>query len=209
MSPYLPTPSAILPLPDHLLLDTCGGRVRVEWDPQAPVTPLGQLVFFTQFLETSGRFDLWVKDRPGWLLNVGFTDPSREPVPDTDMAKLVFQDCDNRIGNNVDEDRGWLTSLGKRRVGLPAGFTRAVARDDCPSPRALVGVSCRCRCFALPLSTWVHRDATSGLAIMWMRTGAGSPALERGVQGSRRVCTRAVARSGSFPPIKAGGGGLQ
>ena len=61
---FLPTPSAAQPLPDHLLLDTCGGRVRVEWDPQAPVTPLGQLVFFTQFLETSGRFDLWVKDCP-------------------------------------------------------------------------------------------------------------------------------------------------
>ena len=71
---YLPTPSATQPLPDHLLLDTCGGLVRVEWDPQAPVTPLGQLVFFTQFLETSGRFDLWVKDCP-WT----YTSPNAPP----------------------------------------------------------------------------------------------------------------------------------
>ena len=58
------TSSADQPLPDHLQLDTCGGRVRVEWDPQAPVTPLGQLVFFAQFLQTSGRFERWVADCP-------------------------------------------------------------------------------------------------------------------------------------------------
>jgi hypothetical protein len=43
-------PVAGLPLPENLQLDTRGGRVRVEWEPQAPVTPLGLLVFFAQFL---------------------------------------------------------------------------------------------------------------------------------------------------------------
>lgn len=52
------------PLPDHLHLDTCGGRVRGEWHAHAPVTPLGPLVFFTQFLQTRGRFNLWVEDCP-------------------------------------------------------------------------------------------------------------------------------------------------
>jgi len=65
------------PLPDHLQLDTCGGRVRVEWDAHAPVTPLGQLVFFAQFLQTSGRFDLWVKDCP-WV----YTSPNAPAVRD-------------------------------------------------------------------------------------------------------------------------------
>ena len=31
---------------DSLLVDTFGGRIHVEWDPQAAVTPLGQLAFF-------------------------------------------------------------------------------------------------------------------------------------------------------------------
>ncbi len=62
----MPKASAVPPLPDHLHLDTCGGRVRVEWDPHAPVTPLGQLVFFAQFLDTSGRFERWVGDCP-WV----------------------------------------------------------------------------------------------------------------------------------------------
>lgn len=45
-------------------VDTHGRRVHVEWDPDAPVTPLGQLVFFSQFLATAGLFRDWVKSCP-------------------------------------------------------------------------------------------------------------------------------------------------
>src|SRR4051794_4893649 len=45
-------------------LDTFGGRIHVEWDPQAAVTPLGQLPFFIEFLKVSGLFDAWVADCP-------------------------------------------------------------------------------------------------------------------------------------------------
>jgi hypothetical protein len=45
-------------------VDTYGGRVHVEWDPQAAVTPLGQLAFFIEFLKTGGLFDAWVDDCP-------------------------------------------------------------------------------------------------------------------------------------------------
>ena len=49
----------------------------MEWDPQAPVTPLGQLVFFAQFLQTSGRFERWVADCP-WH----YTSPNAPAVRD-------------------------------------------------------------------------------------------------------------------------------
>ena len=45
-------------------LDTFGGRIHVEWDPEAAVTPLGQLPFFIEFLKVSGLFDAWVADCP-------------------------------------------------------------------------------------------------------------------------------------------------
>ena len=45
-------------------LDTFGGRVHVEWDPAAAVTPLGQLPFFIEFLKVSGLFDAFVEDGP-------------------------------------------------------------------------------------------------------------------------------------------------
>jgi hypothetical protein len=38
--------------------------VRVEWDPEAPLTPLGQASFFIEFLKASGVFDALVADCP-------------------------------------------------------------------------------------------------------------------------------------------------
>jgi len=45
-------------------VDTFAGRVHVEWDPQAAVTPLGQLAFFAQYLKVSGLFDPWAEECP-------------------------------------------------------------------------------------------------------------------------------------------------
>lgn len=38
-------------------VDTYAGRVHVEWDPDAAMTPMGQMAFFIAFLKTSGLFD--------------------------------------------------------------------------------------------------------------------------------------------------------
>lgn len=64
-------------LPDSVAMDTPGGRVHVEWDPQAPVTPMGQLVFFTQFLKTADLFDPWVGECP-----LHYTSPNAPAVRD-------------------------------------------------------------------------------------------------------------------------------
>lgn len=47
------------PLP----VDTDGGRLHVEGEPQAAVTPLGQLPVVIEFLKTSELFAPWVQ---GW-----------------------------------------------------------------------------------------------------------------------------------------------
>ena len=56
--------TALVPAPGPVAVDTFGGRVHVQWDPQAAVTPLGQLPFFTEFLQVSGLFDPWVQSCP-------------------------------------------------------------------------------------------------------------------------------------------------
>ena len=48
----------------HLPVDTYAGKLHVEWDPSAAVTPLGQLPFFIEFLKTSKLFDDFVEDCP-------------------------------------------------------------------------------------------------------------------------------------------------
>jgi hypothetical protein len=37
------------PVAGPVAVDTFGGRIHVEWDPQAAVTPLGQLPVLVQF----------------------------------------------------------------------------------------------------------------------------------------------------------------
>ena len=44
--------------------NTYAGKVFVEWDSNAAVTPLAQLPFFTGFLELGGRFTPWVDNCP-------------------------------------------------------------------------------------------------------------------------------------------------
>ena len=45
-------------------LDTFAGSVRVEWDVTSPLTPLGQIVYFVEFLKVSGRLDALIGDCP-------------------------------------------------------------------------------------------------------------------------------------------------
>ena len=55
---------AVCSVSDPVPVETFAGRIHVEWDPQAAVTPLGQLPFFTEFLKVSGLFDPWVQECP-------------------------------------------------------------------------------------------------------------------------------------------------
>lgn len=45
---------------NSVAVDTYDGRVHIEWDHATPVTPMGQLAFFIEFLKCTGLFDEWV-----------------------------------------------------------------------------------------------------------------------------------------------------
>lgn len=45
-------------------VETFAGPVKVEWDATSPLTPLGQIVYFIEFLKVSGRFDALIGDCP-------------------------------------------------------------------------------------------------------------------------------------------------
>ena len=47
-----------------VVADTFAGRIHVEWDNSATVTPLGQLPFFIEFLKQGSLFDGWAADCP-------------------------------------------------------------------------------------------------------------------------------------------------
>lgn len=45
-------------------VDTFDGKLHVEWDPNAALTPIGQLPFFIQFLKAGDLFEPWVSSCP-------------------------------------------------------------------------------------------------------------------------------------------------
>lgn len=49
---------------DQAEVDTFDGKVFIEWDPDAAVTPQGQLPFFIEFLKLGHRFEPWIEDCP-------------------------------------------------------------------------------------------------------------------------------------------------
>ena len=68
-------------------VDTFGGTVHVEWDPDAAATPLGHLAFFAEYLKVSGRFDALVADCP--LHYTSPNAPSKRDVLGTVMLSAL------------------------------------------------------------------------------------------------------------------------
>jgi hypothetical protein len=68
-------------------VDTYAGRVHVEWDPDAPITPLGQMAFFIAFLKTSGLFDNLVAACP--LHYASPNAPSKRDVLGTALLSVL------------------------------------------------------------------------------------------------------------------------
>ncbi len=69
------------------VIETLGRRVRVEWDPAAAVTPMGQLVYFAQFLATAGLFGEWVRDCP--LVYTSPNAPAKQDVLGTILLSAL------------------------------------------------------------------------------------------------------------------------
>ena len=77
-----------VPAPSHRVgIDTYAGKVHIEWDPQAAVTPLGQLPFFISFLKVSGLYDDFVATCP--LSYTSPNAPSKNDVLGTLLMSIL------------------------------------------------------------------------------------------------------------------------
>ena len=114
--------------PVRLPLDVHGKRLYVEWDPQAPVTPLGQLVYFSQFLASAGLFADWVGDCP-----VNYTSPNAPALNDVLGTITLAILAGNRRYSHVTALRGDTINpqgLGMSRVLSEDAVRRAFAEEE-------------------------------------------------------------------------------
>ena len=145
-------PYQIAPVPAHpqgeplsplsqavqLTLDTPGKRFHVEWDPAAPVTPLGHLVFFSQFLAAGGLFGPWVAQCP-----LHYTSPNAPAVVDV-LGTLT-------LGILAGQHRyAHLTALRADRVN-PAGLGMSKVCSEDSARRAFAESD------PLAVAAWQHQ----------------------------------------------------
>ena len=70
-----------------VVVDSFAGSVRVEFDHEAALTPLGQLPFFIDFLKTAGLFEAFVADCP--LRYTSPNAPKKRDVLGTTMLSML------------------------------------------------------------------------------------------------------------------------
>jgi len=119
--------------PARVPLDLHGHRVYVEWDPHAPVTPLGQGVYFNQLLATAGLFAEWVADCP-----LRYSSPHAPQRADVLGTILLAVLAGNRRYAHVTALRGDTVNppaLGMSRV-MSEDAVRWAFRDEAAEPLA-------------------------------------------------------------------------
>jgi hypothetical protein len=70
--------------PSRVPVDTFAGRIFIEWDQEAAVTPMGQLPFFIEFMKASGLYESFQSDCP-----LSYTSPNAPNVQDI-LGTLVL-----------------------------------------------------------------------------------------------------------------------
>ena len=111
-----------------LTVDTVGRRFHVEWDPLAPVTPLGQLVFFCQFLAASGLYAQWVSGCP-----LVYSSPNAPTVADvlgTSVLAILSGACRYAHVTALRGDRVNPQGFGMSKVVSEDSLRRAFKEGD-------------------------------------------------------------------------------
>src|SRR3954469_11734423 len=101
-----------------VVLDTFAGRVHVEWEPAAPVTALGQLPFFVEFLKHVRQLG-------------GSLSPALYQPECSEEAR--------RAGNDGAVDPGWPPLTSRRCAGVAStracwGWSGWSAKTRCAVP---------------------------------------------------------------------------
>ena len=108
-------------------VDTFGGTVHVEWDPDAAATPLGHLAFFAEYLKVSGRFDALVADCP--LHYTSPNAPSKRDVLGTVLLSALAGQWRYAHITALRGDRVNPSLLGMSKVASEDSVRRGLERD--------------------------------------------------------------------------------
>ena len=128
--------SGNLPPEADASLDTFAGKVHVKWVPEAAVSGLGLMVFFIEFLKTSGLFDKFVEDCP--LSYTSANAPEKRDVLGTLLLSVLAGHWRYAHINAIRADGVNPELLGMTKVASEDSVRRAMkAMDEGDSGRWL------------------------------------------------------------------------
>lgn len=122
------TDKAVAQTQAPVAVETFGGRIHVEWDPAAAVTPLGQVPFFIEFLKVSGLFDAWVAECP--LIYQSPNAPDKRAVLATVLLSILAGHHRYAHIAAIRHDRVHPELLGVSRLVSEDAVRRALKRMD-------------------------------------------------------------------------------
>ena len=114
--------------PSRVAVDTFAGRIHVEWDPDAAVTPMGQLPFFIEFLKVSGLYDAFVAECP-----LHYTSPNAPRIRDvlgTLLLSILAGHKRYAHITTIRSDRVNPDLLGMKEIASEDSIRRALAAMD-------------------------------------------------------------------------------
>jgi hypothetical protein len=117
-------PVATGPVP----VDTYAGRIDVEWDPDAAVTPLGQLPFFIEYLKQAGLFDGWIAGCP--IQYTSPNAPSKRDLLGTVLLSILSGHWRYAHITALRSDPVSPSLLGMKRVLSEDAVRRGLAKVD-------------------------------------------------------------------------------
>ena len=125
--PVVATPPPAGP-PPPVAIDSWAGQIKVEWDPGAPLTPLGQAAFFIEFLKVAGLFDALVADCP--LARTSPNAPSNRDVVGTIVLSVLAGHKRYAHVTTLRADGVLPELLGTTRILSEDAVRRALAAID-------------------------------------------------------------------------------
>jgi len=114
--------------PSRVAVDTFAGRIHVEWDPDAAVTPMGQLPFFIEFLKVSGLYDSFANECP-----LRYTSPNAPKIRDvlgTLLLSILAGHKRYAHITTIRSDRVNPELLGMSEIASEDSIRRALAAMD-------------------------------------------------------------------------------
>lgn len=116
------------PLAEAVEVDTFDGKLHVEWDASASVTPIGQLPFFIEFLKLGNRFEPWVEDCP--LVYTSHNAPTKTDVLGSLLLSVLsghtrYAHITTLMGDTVNS-----TLLGMNKIVSDDSARRALKKID-------------------------------------------------------------------------------